>query len=318
MTERRDDMLRKIRAIMAKANDASVTPEEAETFRAKADELMNKFVIEEWELEQSGGTIEQPEARDVDITWWLDSQINRDVRSSLWSLMQACYDHSRCKIAYHKQNYANGMYTIKVVGYPSDMDYADLLFTSLSIQMTGQVDPKPDPALDWYDNAVRMREAGLTWETIIRRMAQADLLPDRYRDDPYSKTTYHGLSNTVKRRYGKKFVAQHSTWARSFCEGFTSHMWTRFYKLRKDADAPGDNRFALAIVDRAKVVEALLNELFPKPEEKPTKGRKGSYAVDRRARDYAASIAGRAVAEKADISGHHGRRVGNNAPRLEG
>ncbi len=50
MNTKREDMLRKVKALLAKAGDESVTEAEAASFLAKANELMTEYSINEYDL----------------------------------------------------------------------------------------------------------------------------------------------------------------------------------------------------------------------------------------------------------------------------
>jgi len=312
--QRREDTMRKIRALLAKANDRAVTPEESEVFQAKADELMTKFAISEWELIKTGRITTAPIQRSVDMSWYRNAEIDSDVRNYLWAMMQSVYRHARC-IPVSTQYDGR---TIKCVGYPGDMDYADLLFTSLMFQLTRATNPQIDPDLGWYENAVQLREAGLQWKEIIRRMHLAGKLPQKYEEAGWdSRWTYVNMSETVKRRYGR-FAQHHATYRRSFASGFVYKVADRLAKMRADAEhstTKDDNPYAVVVRDVRETVLAFMHEQFP---ESAAKARgSGGGRVAQRAFDFKAAQKGSQAGEQADLFGHTDKRVANKRGELE-
>jgi hypothetical protein len=74
-------MLERVRALLAKA-DSTNFPEEAETFRAKADELMTRHSISQWAVEQAEAGRSapiKPERRDFERAWRA-SKFSSDLR----------------------------------------------------------------------------------------------------------------------------------------------------------------------------------------------------------------------------------------------
>jgi hypothetical protein len=122
-TERREALLRKVRGLLAKAEDPAATPAEAEVFSAKAEELMAKYAIDAALIDARSDTREQPEARrfDIDGSYPLP-------KATLWSCIATAH---RCKVVRHR---GGRKQAVTVVGYPSDIDVVELLYTSLSLQ----------------------------------------------------------------------------------------------------------------------------------------------------------------------------------------
>src|SRR4051812_24553028 len=127
MTDRSAKMLERVRALLAKAADPGIPQAEADLFRQKADELMTTYAIEAWMVEreqQKIGAPVQPERRDINVAWRRDNPF----ANQLGYMFAEVARHCRC-IAPPKLNYND--YTKPVFGVPSDLDWFDLLFTSL-------------------------------------------------------------------------------------------------------------------------------------------------------------------------------------------
>nr|WP_306839774.1 DUF2786 domain-containing protein [Catenuloplanes nepalensis] len=115
-------MLDRIRALLAKA-ESTEFPEEADAFTAKAQELMARYRIDHALLVATTGGREQPVTRRVTI--------DNPYEMSKTLLLQVVAEANSCRAVWMKRF---GFTTI--VGYPTDLDAAELLFTSLLVQAT--------------------------------------------------------------------------------------------------------------------------------------------------------------------------------------
>ena len=111
-------ILGKIRALLAKA-ESTEFPEEAEALSARAQELMAKHSIDHALLPLSPGRRTSGGRLPVDNPY----------ESPKATLLHAVAQANRCRSVWQK---ALGMST--VIGFPSDLDAVELLFTSLLVQ----------------------------------------------------------------------------------------------------------------------------------------------------------------------------------------
>lgn len=124
-----ENMLNRIRALLAKAESTSF-PEEAETYTAKAMQLMAKYGIEQALLEDS-----QPQLHKgiVDRIFRLQAPFARDKVMFFNAIVNAL--GGRAIWLKHSQREA-GVQTLHVFASATDMDRIDMMFTSLSLQCT--------------------------------------------------------------------------------------------------------------------------------------------------------------------------------------
>ncbi|WP_371671244.1 DUF2786 domain-containing protein [Streptomyces sp. NBC_00289] len=115
-----DGKLAKIRAILAKAEDPAATPEEAETYFAKAAALMAKYGIERAMLADSDPSQDRPGDRIIKIT-------GTYAKDRIY-LLGYIADALGCKGI----NLRGG--EVHMFGYESDLERVEMLFTSLSLQ----------------------------------------------------------------------------------------------------------------------------------------------------------------------------------------
>lgn len=330
--DRNAKMLERVRALLAKA-DSTNFPEEAETFRAKADELMTAYAIEQWQVDQAQDGVTarpKPEARYVDINWWWGHSRGDE----LWGLFTACARHCRCVVAYRGQGSGPGGYSqMPLIGLPSDLDYFDLMFTSLMLQMGRELERQPTADKTLAENVYDMRMAGMNWERITKLLWEAgmvkpsrgehmsrdgetieaatpfDRLPEAYwkviKNRLAQLNRKHARDNGLERNYVHPGVFQ-----RSYAMGFVSEVRKRMRQLRARAEGTGDNPAALALRDIRQVADDMYQEMFPPPEDDGKKS-KGGGAVSRElATDMSAYYAGSAAGARADLGTSPSRRVG--------
>ncbi len=124
-TEPPAELLDRVRKLLAKAEAEGVTPHEAEALTAKAAELMARYGIDRARL----GALHPETDLPLDRTFALDNPWATVKAHLLSGLAQAL----RCQCVLLKGS-GPGM-RVHVFGYASDIERADILFTSLLVQM---------------------------------------------------------------------------------------------------------------------------------------------------------------------------------------
>ena len=120
----RDDLLDRVRKLLAKAEDEGCSPAEAEALTAKATDLMARYGIDRALL----GAIRPETDRPTDRVFTLVNPWGDVKRQLLAGLATAL----RCQCVQTRT--AEGT-RLHVFGYLSDLERADILFTSLLVQM---------------------------------------------------------------------------------------------------------------------------------------------------------------------------------------
>jgi Protein of unknown function (DUF2786) len=118
----RGKVLKRIRALLAKA-EATDHAAEAETFTAKAQDLMTRHAIDEALLTASGDTAITAVAKRL--------HLQSPYATAKTSLLNAVAGANRCKVIYFDR-----LAIATIVGVPLDIDQVEMLFTSLLIQAT--------------------------------------------------------------------------------------------------------------------------------------------------------------------------------------
>jgi hypothetical protein len=118
-------LLNRVRKLLAKAEAEGVTPPEAEALTAKAAELMARYGIDRARLAAARPDTDRPGSRiiDIDNPW---AQVRAHLLAGLAGAM-------RCQCVLLSTTRPGAR--IHVFGYTSDLERADILYTSLLLQM---------------------------------------------------------------------------------------------------------------------------------------------------------------------------------------
>jgi hypothetical protein len=356
MSTKTEKMLERVRALIAKA-DSTEFEGEADSFRAKADQIMAQYAIEQWMVDeaQKGSTERpKPEVRTFNFDWWY----RHPQSSQLWWMFGDVARHCRCVVALrgHGTREAGGDYKkMPVIGLSSDLDWFDMLFTSLMLQMSRNLTPDVDPAAEPGKNVYTMRMAGMGWKEITRRMwvarqatplrkgiasrrwdysagAYVNETEQHTLEDDFSTLSeayWTGVKNNLanlNRRYVKenglpRNYVNPAVYQRSYADGFVNRIDERLRRMRRDDGGSGDTgSTAIVLRDIYQNAVSLYNEMWPAPEPVASKGKKRkSTAVAReRAYSYEAANHGAAAADRADLSNSPGQRIGSRRQLPEG
>lgn len=265
--DRREGMLRKVRALLAKANDTPFT-EEADSFRQKADELMTMFAISEFELSESDHSKrEQIINRTIFVV-----KYGSVVQQEMTDLSSVVARHCRCRPVYYglTRNYKGGDITVLVVGFESDVDYFDLMFTSLQMHMANDLEPKYNTADTLGQNVRRMKESGMKWERIAQLANQA-MGPDTIPFPGPKAISVYKKQCTLDGVQPMKTMP--TVYVRNFAAGFVTEITYRLLEIREKSDrAVEDTGMSLVLFkSRDDEVTDEFRRLFPKLSRAPMK-----------------------------------------------
>lgn len=166
-----EDILAKVRKILAKAEDPAATLEEAELYTAKAAELVAQYGIDRALLAQA-----DPNSDIVgDRVVVLDPPYALD-KAGLLSTVAA---QLRCRPV-QRTRYVDGakQISLHLFGYESDLLRSELLYTSLLLQATSTLTRTPVPRLESAAAFRRSWLAGFT-SAINRRLRDAEQRAER-------------------------------------------------------------------------------------------------------------------------------------------
>lgn len=231
----------KIQMLLAKANDPAATPQEAEAYAAKAEEMMAKYRIDVSEQRERGEVTMAPE--------WSEAMLGK--LSSEWSgyyysFATSAARHTGVRI---KINYRNGDYVARVLGFGHDVAFFNLMFTSIMEAFSSKLEPRFNENEFLEVNALRMRQGGME----RNRIAIALGLCYASDSENVKKAANRRVTKMIKEEaarqghpelaeevLGRSFNAK--TYRESYARGFLSQL---YYRLQTLAMANADNALVL-------------------------------------------------------------------------
>lgn len=335
LSQKRQDILRKVRGLIAKA-DSTPEPAEAALFRDKADELMERFAIDMWMVEAASenSAARVPVGRMLSIDWLYGHPFSNEV----WTLFTATAWHTRCVVASWKWHDGK----IGVVGLEADIDYFDLTFTYLLAEMGRRLLPSVDPEQSAEWNAWALRTRHLGWPEIAWELSNAGMLawPDGFENWKYDRIAGYNLKAAQTwRRKARKLYRDHcrknglepesskqpATSAKSYAMGWSQEIRRRMNSRDKSSiDDHKGTGAEVALRDIRTVVREAVERIYPQPHYDPppaseTTNRRPSRAVVYKEPpfDPEAYSRGSKDAKKVDIGGNQNRRVDNKPQELK-
>lgn len=169
-----DSVLRKVRALIEKAEHPETPQHEAIAAQEKADALMQQYRIDEAKLDASRVAADRtrPEKTEVPLVG------DHGLAMYMVDLVDAVARHCDCRIK-HFSRYHEGAWQSKVYAYPSDLRYFQILYAELRLHMVGALRPSIDPLKSVAENAYVLHNAGMNWFDIAQMEGwkQVDPLP---------------------------------------------------------------------------------------------------------------------------------------------
>lgn len=297
-----EKMVDRIQALIAKA-EGTDNVAERETYFAKADELMQKYAIDAAMLSAAkklnGGKVEEPEK----VLFQFGAQ-GEDAIGQWYNLVIAVSEHFDCKFF----GWSSG--SGYLFGFPSNIEMAQMLYTSLRLHGLSKMDPKPNKDLSFEQNIHDLHEAGLRWKTIAQLMDQAwheakELgipLADNWVEIGWDEKRKDGgrLIRACKawaKAIGEPYRATSSPilFRRSYAQGFLNEVRDRLSILQayKEQQVQATTGAALVLFDRNKLVDDMF-ELYK--QLNGIKDRRSSVRIQGDAYDR-----GRAEGRRADL-----------------
>lgn len=259
----------RVQALLAKA-DATDFPEEATSYRAKAEQLMREYRIAEEDLIASDQVEILPEVHEL----WLGPRYDSTRASAggdgnrkgasyhqeWYNLAYSAAKHAGAEIHYRwKNNTETGEYGIwaVMVGYSGDLRLAELIYTNARMVFGERLEPKADPSLSDRVNAYRLRSAGITRDRAAKLIwgetshARAALVGKYYKEECAARGEAPALD-------GRGINA--ALYRDEFARSFVDELARRLRSARDAADSVGG---ALVLAGRAeRILEAFYN-VFP-------------------------------------------------------
>jgi hypothetical protein len=181
-----DQILAKVRKLLAKAEDPAATAEEAEIYTAKAAELVAEYGIDRALLAQADPSSDVVGDRVVllDAPYALDKA----------NLLSGVAIRMRCRCV-QRVRYVDRtkQISIHLFGYESDLFRAEVLYTSLLLQATSTLARTPVPG---YESAAAFRRSWLAGFTaaVTGRLAASERAAEQRAEERAETTSTAGRS----------------------------------------------------------------------------------------------------------------------------
>jgi hypothetical protein len=157
-----------VRALLDTADsyEAEGNEQAAESYRAKAQQLMVKYRIDQEEAIAVDPAAAKPIQRDIVLAGY-GSKYRQSYHTMWYWIMLHCEVESWAEYKYSDAGY---QLVAHVVGYAEDIEYAEMLFTSARLTFTDRLEPKLDPNASDQVNAYRLRASGMERIRVAEKM----------------------------------------------------------------------------------------------------------------------------------------------------
>jgi hypothetical protein len=120
----KEEMADKVRKLLTQAEDPAATPEEAQTFTMKAQQLMTKYAIDLAMISDAADAHEL-----VERGW----DVPGPYASHKVTLINSVARANDCRVLY--SDLGGGRKHVQVIGFPDDVEWVEVLSRSLDLQM---------------------------------------------------------------------------------------------------------------------------------------------------------------------------------------
>lgn len=254
------DMLRKVQAMMTRADHPNTPTAEAETARNMAEALMYKYRIDEASLGNTAGSDSLMPGWGTFTVCSSQSEYSSHYRSIAGAVLQHldCRGVFRTEQVFAEDGSSSYMVVAHFAGFDTDRRIAEALFTSCQVAFQVKLEPKYDPELSDEVNAYRMRMAGMEgWRIAeavlgdgkkanrpkVRKMFEREAL--RRGEDP---SILLGKGNSVK------------AYREDYATGFANEIHYRLSAMRRSR---GESGTGLVLADRKPKVNECFYEKYP-------------------------------------------------------
>jgi hypothetical protein len=265
------DYLSKVRTIldMAESHEAQGQTEAAANMRAKAEELMQKFRIEQEDLIAQDTTAAgvQPVRVDVRVCAY-----HTEYRQAYLNLFYVVAQHAGCQVLFEVarkpgETYALYAYT---VGYAEDIRYAEMIFTAARLVFAERLEPQVVANLSEQENVYRLRSAGM------ERVRVAEEIWGNRDKANLAKVGRMYKAECAKR--GEEPVLNgRGVTGKVYREQYASEFpWALSSRLQRARDAAGQMGGGLVLHGRKERVQEAFYTEFPDMRPKPAVERAGT------------------------------------------
>lgn len=258
-----DAMMRKIAGLIANADNPATTPEAAKTYRAKAEELLLKYRLEEADLIAEDPTKVVPIFKKIQVTLNGVEFINEHYW--LWT-RTARHCGIRFVMKWERDGARYG-YVAHVVGYDVDVRLAELIFNSAILVFGQCLEPEVRPELSDAENVYALRSAGIPRNKIANMLWGASLGSDGA--PAHGKVGKLYKEECARRGEDPRVsgrTVNHATYRKAYANAFVDQFSYRLWEARQASDSATG---AMVLKDRESRLDEAFYGRFPDQRPKP-------------------------------------------------
>jgi hypothetical protein len=252
-------ILKLVQVMLEMADRESTPPGEAANARAKAEQLMRKYRIQEEQLIASDATAIEPIWDQIVIGSSKSPFYNQYYH--LWSYVA---QHTGVRYRY---SWVGSDLTMSVVGYEPDVRFAQMLYASARLVFQERIDPQVKPELGDAENCYRLRSAGIERNRIANMLWGASTGSD-------GAWAHRKVGNLYKEACaqrgedpalnGRQINAK--TFRESYAKNFVEHFASLLRQARNAADSNGG---VLELKGRSERVDEAFYSRYPEMRPVP-------------------------------------------------
>jgi len=255
-------ILNRVAALISKAEDRAVTPEEAAAYRAKADQLMRQYRIEEEHLIASDPIAVSPVIEELVLC-----EQRSDFSQDYINIMHAAAQHAGVRAQYMwTRRDGHTVLLATLVGYEGDVRMAAWIYSAARLVFVEKIEPAVDKMLTDEENIYRLRSAGITRRNVAWQLWELDTHAAHAKVGAVYKAECAKRGETPALD-GRGISA--ALYRSQYAQGFSTAL---YWKLREARDAADSVGGPLVLHGRAERVDEAFYEAFPhlKPKAQPT------------------------------------------------
>lgn len=264
--------MRIVQGLMNQAMDNNISDEERNAFLAKADEIMAKYRLDRAMFLDSNQAGTKLDGREIIVLDIPPIEFHTYIHY-VSTLRSAIFRHCGCKIK-------STAFQAKAVGYEADLDFANMLWTTVHMDFIRKLFPTWQRSLTFDENVYTLKNAGYSWPQ-VREMGLA--VNARDYNGPLTAENAGSKLRTAYKRWAKKLGVvvppgkHHSItpekFRTSFASSYVSTVQIRLQDMKDKTDKQSQEAAgeagALALIDDEERIAAAWYEIYPEdhPDE---------------------------------------------------
>lgn len=258
-------MILKVQLLLAQADHPNTDPVEADTYRAKAQLLMQKYRIDEETARQERlllGIKAEPITAEIVISSQ-DSAYRSNYYSMFYWIAEHVgvrYDQTWGRIVDEETGQRVFVLKATCVGFDTDIRLLEMIYTGVQLHFSSTLEPKMNPLHSDQENCYNLRNAG------VERHRISDLIwgpgSSKISSRNAKVTTLYAAECAVRGEDPKVIgrTVNAKTYRRTFASYYAYEISVRLSKMRAVA---GTDSGALVLANRAADVDEAFYQLFP-------------------------------------------------------